>query len=100
MPKKEEKKEIAKKDAKKEYKKEMKMETEEEKKKSMEWKKSLCTHGPKGKCLNCAGVTGEEVRRNIYEEKCDHPPNGKCPKCMNKGFIKDVFFVKCLLKLG
>ena len=64
--------------------------TAEEIKKSIEWKKSLCSHGPNGKCLNCAGVTGEEVRRGVYEDKCDHPVGGKCNKCLNRGFIKDV----------
>jgi len=50
----------------------------------------LCDHGSNGRCLNCSEVTGEEVRRGIYEEKCDHPEGGKCNKCLKRGFIKDV----------
>jgi nuclear protein localization family protein 4 len=63
---------------------------EDKKMTTTEWKKSLCAHGPGGKCLNCASVTTEEFRQQAFEEKCDHPPHGKCPKCLNKGFIKDA----------
>lgn len=38
-----------------------------------EVKKSHCTHGPKGKCVNCLTVSKEEVKET--KSKCLHPPN-------------------------
>jgi len=38
-----------------------------------EVKKSHCSHGPKGKCVNCMGVSKEEIKEN--KTKCLHPPN-------------------------
>jgi len=38
-----------------------------------EVKKSHCTHGPKGKCINCLGVTKETMKD--VKGTCNHPPN-------------------------
>lgn len=65
-------------------------------KKELPPKKPVCSHGPNAKCLNCAGVTDEEIREHVYEPKCDHPAGGMCPKCMNKEVIKDVFETKII----
>lgn len=44
-----------------------------------EVKKSHCTHGPNGKCVNCLGVTKDSLKDE--KEKCKHGPNEKCPNC-------------------
>lgn len=47
-----------------------------------EVKKSHCNHGPNGKCINCLGLTKEEVQDIKYQ--CKHGPNEKCPNCLAK----------------
>jgi len=47
-----------------------------------EVKKSHCTHGPKGKCINCLGVTKEAVKTE--KQPCRHGPNEKCVNCFEK----------------
>lgn len=44
-----------------------------------EVKKSHCSHGPNGKCVNCLGVTKDSV--NDIKHKCTHGPNEKCSNC-------------------
>lgn len=44
-----------------------------------EVKKSHCTHGPKGKCINCMGVTKESIKE--IKSTCTHGPNEKCVNC-------------------
>lgn len=44
-----------------------------------EVKKSHCTHGPNGKCINCLGVTKESIKE--IQHKCKHGPNEKCSNC-------------------
>jgi hypothetical protein len=44
-----------------------------------EVKRSHCTHGPNGKCINCLGVTKETAKEITY--KCKHGPNEKCANC-------------------
>lgn len=44
-----------------------------------EVKKSHCTHGPNGRCVNCLGVTKDSIKD--MKEKCRHGPNEKCPNC-------------------
>ena len=38
-----------------------------------EVKKSHCRHGPTGKCINCLGVTKENIKD--IKSRCAHPPN-------------------------
>jgi hypothetical protein len=45
-----------------------------------EVKRSHCTHGPNGKCVNCLGVTKESMKD--VKEKCTHGPNEKCINCL------------------
>jgi hypothetical protein len=40
---------------------------------SEEVKKSHCSHGPNGKCVNCLGVTKENIKE--IKHQCLHPPN-------------------------
>ena len=47
-----------------------------------EVKKAHCNHGPKGKCVNCLGVTKEQLQDIKYT--CRHGPNEKCPNCLAK----------------
>ncbi len=44
-----------------------------------EVKKSHCTHGPNGKCINCLGVTKETAQ--FVKTACSHGPAEKCPTC-------------------
>ena len=45
-----------------------------------EVKKGHCTHGPQAKCINCLGVTKENVKD--IKHSCKHPPTQKCPNCV------------------
>lgn len=45
-----------------------------------EVKKSHCSHGPQGKCINCLGVTKESLKE--IKHQCKHGPNEKCPNCL------------------
>lgn len=45
-----------------------------------EVKKSHCSHGPHGKCINCLGVTKESVKE--VKHQCKHGPNEKCANCL------------------
>jgi hypothetical protein len=45
-----------------------------------EVKRSHCTHGPNGKCINCLGVTKEMIKD--IKAQCTHGPNEKCPNCI------------------
>lgn len=47
-----------------------------------EVKKGHCNHGPKGKCVNCLGVTKEAIQD--IKHTCKHGPNEKCPNCLAK----------------
>jgi len=59
-----------------------------------EVKKAHCTHGPKGKCINCLGVTKEAIKE--VKHKCTHPVGQKCPNCLteeeNKQQVKHESF--------
>ena len=45
-----------------------------------EVKKSHCLHGPKGKCINCLGVTKDSIKD--IKQTCKHGPNEKCVNCL------------------
>lgn len=45
-----------------------------------EVKRSHCSHGPNGKCINCLGVTKEQIKDVKYQ--CTHGPNEKCANCL------------------
>lgn len=67
-----------------------------------------CTHGPKGKCINCLGYkyvpnadTSKEENKDGSKmetdtpaapprNKCTHGPNGKCLNCADAGFIQNA----------
>lgn len=51
-------------------------------------KKSECRHGPKGKCLNCLGVTKENFQEVDY--KCTHPKGEMCANCKDTTKIQDA----------
>jgi hypothetical protein len=55
-----------------------------------EVKKSHCNHGPGAKCLNCLGVTKDNVKDVKYT--CNHGPLQKCPNCITSD--KDDKIVK------
>jgi hypothetical protein len=38
-----------------------------------EVKKSHCNHGPLGRCVNCLGVSKENIKEVAH--KCIHPPH-------------------------
>ena len=46
-----------------------------------EVKKSHCSHGPNGKCINCLGVTKESIKE--VKHQCKHGPNEKCVNCLS-----------------
>jgi nuclear protein localization protein 4 homolog len=45
-----------------------------------EVKKQHCHHGPMAKCINCLGVTKENVKD--VKSICKHGPTAKCPNCL------------------
>lgn len=47
-----------------------------------EVKKGHCNHGPNARCINCLGVTKDNIKE--INTKCTHPPNQKCPNCLIK----------------
>lgn len=47
-----------------------------------EVKKSHCNHGPMAKCINCLGVTKENMKE--IKKACHHPPGQKCANCVGE----------------
>lgn len=45
-----------------------------------EVKKHHCSHGANAKCVNCLGVTKENMKEEV--KKCMHAPNQKCVNCI------------------
>lgn len=45
-----------------------------------EVKKGHCSHGPKGRCVNCLGVTKDQIKET--KQPCKHGPHEKCINCV------------------
>ena len=53
-----------------------------------EVKKAHCNHGPNAKCINCLGITKENIKE--VKHTCNHSPLQKCPNCIS-GDKEDKF---------
>lgn len=53
-----------------------------------EVKKGHCNHGPNAKCINCLGITKENIKE--IKHTCNHGPLQKCPNCIT-GDKEDKF---------